>query len=117
MNNTNPILEAYLEFADYLLRTTFRDYEHAIRALIGKEEVTPNFIAKHGNPVIEKLAIENWITNIYSNFDSLSMGYSRDSARKKIEVIQRRYGCSYGNMSDKITERMNQKIEKIFKKH
>ena len=116
MNKNDPTLEAYINLANYLLRKTFKDYEHVLRALIGKEEVTSTFLAKYGNPVIEKIAIEIWITDIYSNFDSLTMGYSRDSAKHRLEVIQRRYGCKYGNMSDNITDRMIKKIEKLLRK-
>ena len=115
MNNYDPTLMAYLGFADNLLKLTFLNYEHVIRALIGKEEVTTTFVNKWGNPVLEKIAIERWIVDEYSNFDSLTMGYSRDSAKAKLEAIQKYYGCRYGNMSDKLTDRMNKKIEKLFK--
>ena len=117
MNNYDPKLMAYIRFADNLLQVTFENYEHAIRALIGIENITSNFIAKWGNPILEKISIEKWVIDDYSNFDALTMGYSRYSAKHKLEVIQKKYGCRYGNMSDRITDRMNKKLEKIYRNH
>lgn len=115
MKTNEAIFLAYMNLSNYLLRDTFSEYEIVIEALIGKREITKDFLKIHGNPISEKLSIEYWITNEYSNFDSLSMGYSRDSAKQRIEAIQKKYGCKYGNMSDRITDRINKKIQKLFK--
>lgn len=115
MRTDDAILAAYIKLSDYLIYDTFTEYEIVLQAMIGKREVTKDFLIKHGNPILEKLSIEHWITDEYSNFDNLSMGYSRDSARQRLEMIQKKYGCKYGNMPEKVTDRINKKIEKLFK--
>ena len=77
--------------------------------------MSARYLAIMGNPIYEKVAIETWINDSYSNFDSVTMGYSRDSARKRIEAIQKKYNVGYGIISNDVTTRILKRIERISK--